>query len=95
MTRDSWQLHDIYTCAIAASVNTCTNVSGCTLSSQTCAQNDPSTGQCALYNDTYTCGTSQPVDGCSGNLDGYTQTGQTWAGHDLSGTCSVSIYNYS
>ncbi len=95
VTRDSWQLHDIYTCAIAASVNTCTNVSGCTLSSQTCAQNDPSTGQCALYNDTYTCGTSQPVDGCSGNVNGCTQTGQTCAGNDLSGTCSVWIYNYS
>ena len=95
VTRDSWQLHDTYTCNVGTGVNTCTNTGGCTLSSQTCAQMDPNTGQCALFNDSYACWTSQSVDGCTGNEDGCTQTGSTCAGTDLSGQCSVWTYTYS
>ena len=93
--RDSWELQDTYTCNSGSGVNTCNNVSGCTLSGQTCAQNDPNTGQCALYNDTYTCWSSQPIDGCTGNENGCTQTGSTCAGTDQNGNCSVYTYNYS
>ena len=93
--RDSWELQDTYTCNSGSGVNTCTNVSGCTLSGQTCAQNDPNTGQCSLYNDTYTCWSSQPIDGCTGNENGCTQTGSTCAGTDQNGNCSVYTYNYS
>jgi len=45
--------------------------------------------------DTYTCWTSQPIDGCSGNVTGCNQTGQTCAGNGPSGACSVWTYTYS
>lgn len=93
--RDSWELQDTYTCNAGAGVNTCSNVSGCSLSGQTCAQNDPNTGQCSLYNDSYTCWSSQPIDGCTGNENGCSQTGSTCAGTDQNGNCSVWTYNYS
>ena len=179
--RDSWQLHDTYTCQSQSSVDTCTgNVTGCTESEQSCAAQDAngnctlwtytyscpgndgsggcerqdytytcpvdvqpadpavstskyvqsdawttecaglaSNGACSLSSDTtdgtstrvidglsitengwtktdtYSCWASQPIDGCTGNVNGCTQTGQTCAGADQNGNCSVWTYTYS
>ena len=45
--------------------------------------------------DTYTCWSSQPVNGCAGNVTGCNQTGQTCAGADRNGACSMWAYTYS
>jgi hypothetical protein len=46
-------------------------------------------------NRTYACWKSQPIDGCTGNVTGCTQTGKTCAGNGRDGQCSVWTYTYS
>jgi len=46
-------------------------------------------------NRTYACWTSQPIDGCTGNITGCTQTDKQCAGTGRDGSCSVWTYTYS
>ena len=62
--RDSWQLHDTYTCQSQSSVDTCTgNVTGCTESAQSCAAQDAN-GNCTLWTYTYSCPGNDGSGGC-------------------------------
>ena len=85
--------------------NECNSLAGnstCTLSNTT---NDgtstrtisglPVTEDGWTQTETFTCWTQNPIDGCTGNVNGCTLQGQTCAGNDNQGNCSVYNYTYS
>ena len=74
VTRSCWAYTQNITCANAAPLDQCAPLaaSGCTFVSSVCKQPNPTTGQCAVFEDVYSCPTpaqsSTSVGNCPNNV---------------------------